>query len=88
MTRTAPSLAPNSVDAGGLADSSWVASRLGMSARTFRRRRSLGEVLDPLRPSGRPRWLRKEVELWIAEGCPPAEVWRKRRTRWVNAFVT
>lgn len=58
---------------------------LHISERTLARRRSRGEILAPLPGTGRPRWLRREVEDWVQAGCPlraaPAARRRKRQAK-------
>ena len=54
------------------------AAILQVSTRTIDRKRSAGEVLAPLNSrSGHPRWSATEVERWLAEGCPRADVWKR-----------
>lgn len=76
-----------SLDAGKLMDCTRLAERLGISLRTLGKRRSAGEILDPLWGSGKPRWVEKEVEAWIIDGRPCATTWRRRRERWVRSIV-
>lgn len=54
---------------------------LGVSERTLARRRALGEILDPLPGSGHPRWLKAEIEEWLAARTPRADEWRRRKRR-------
>jgi predicted DNA-binding transcriptional regulator AlpA len=54
---------------------------LKISTRTIDRRRSAGEILEPLPRSRQPRWVQEDVEAWIRAGRPKAEVWVKSRSR-------
>lgn len=54
---------------------------LKISTRTVDRRRSAGEILEPLPGPGQPRWLQEEVEAWISAGRPNAEAWLRSRSR-------
>jgi predicted DNA-binding transcriptional regulator AlpA len=56
-----------------------LAKRLGVSTRTIDRRRSAGDMLEPLGGAGQPRWRPDEVDAWIAAGCPKAGVWTRIR---------
>lgn len=56
-----------------------LAKRLGVSTRTIDRRRSAGDMLDPIGNAGQPRWRLDEVDAWIDAGCPRAEVWTRIR---------
>jgi predicted DNA-binding transcriptional regulator AlpA len=56
-----------------------LAKRLGVSTRTIDRRRSAGDILEPVGGAGQPRWRPDEVDAWIAAGCPRAEVWTRIR---------
>ena len=57
------------------------AAILQVSTRTIDRKRSAGEVLEPINRSGHPRWSATDVERWIAAGGPRAEVWKRVRGR-------
>lgn len=60
-------------DAGELSrliDVATVAQWLDVSIRTVRRRITENKLPKPIRVGGCLRWLRKEVEEWIAAKCP------------------
>ena len=44
---------------------------LSLSARTVWRLRAAGKLPRPVQVGGSIRWLLKDVERWIALGCPP-----------------
>lgn len=58
-----------------------VAGLMRTSVRTFDRRRADGEILEPLKGTGHPRWSATEVYAWIAAGSPRASVWAKHKRR-------
>jgi len=57
--------------ANGTYDVAAIASLMGCSSRHVRRLAQQGKMPQPLRTIGRLlRWLRSDVDAWIAEGCP------------------
>lgn len=58
-----------------------LAELMKTSVRTFDRRRADGEILEPLKGTGHPRWSATEVDAWIAAGSPRASVWAKHKRR-------
>lgn len=64
---------PSGKDAGEvslLIDTKTLAQWLNVSTRTIHRRISENKVPTPIRNVGRLRWLRTEIEQWIAAKCP------------------
>jgi excisionase family DNA binding protein len=49
------------------------AQMLGVSMRHLRRMLSRGEFPEPIRLGRCTRWSRKQIEDWIAQGCPPTK---------------
>jgi len=47
------------------------AKLLQVSLRTLWRMRSAGTLPQPLRLGGVVRWRKRDVDQWIADGCPP-----------------
>ena len=47
-----------------------VAEILDISVRTLWRLRATGKLPTPVRLGGSVRWRAKEIETWVAEGCP------------------
>lgn len=58
-----------------------LANLLRISVVTLNRRRLRGEILDPLRGNGLPRWCAADVQDWLAHGAPPAAEWRLLKSR-------
>ena len=52
---------------------------LAKSVSSLYEMRARGTLLDPVKLDGSTRWNIHEVKLWIADGCPPAHVWRERK---------
>ena len=50
---------------------------IGVSARTFRRLDSTGQVPQALRVGGSKRWSVAELRGWIEAGCPDRARWRE-----------
>jgi predicted DNA-binding transcriptional regulator AlpA len=48
-----------------------LAKTLSLSARTVWRLRSAGKLPRPVEVGGSIRWLRQDIDKWIALGCPP-----------------
>ena len=48
-----------------------VAQMMQISVRTLWRLVSAGQVVQPIRIGRNTRWRLREVEQWIADGCPP-----------------
>lgn len=58
-----------------------LAGLLQVSRRTLDRRRSAGEIPEPVPGPGQPRWDAGEVAAWIKAGRPAAAAWRHLRLR-------
>jgi hypothetical protein len=58
-----------------------LAALLRLSTRSLHRRRSAGEILDPLPGPGQPRWNAEEVAAWVRAGRPSAAAWQRLRHR-------
>lgn len=56
-----------------------VARTLQISVRTLRTLDALGKLPLPVRVGRAVRWPRKELDAWIAAGCPDREAWQVRR---------
>ena len=57
--------------ANGTYDVAAIASLLGCSSRHIRRLAQKGKMPQPIRTIGRIlRWLRSDVDAWVADGCP------------------
>ncbi len=59
-----PAVLPELIDAGRLA------TMLSVSARTLYRLKERGYLPEPIRLGGSVRWRLRDVERWIASGCP------------------
>lgn len=56
-----------------------LAEILGISPRSVWRRLSCGEMIEPVRIGNSVRWRLREVEEWVAAGCPtPVSKWNAR----------
>ena len=54
---------------------------LKVSLRTLWRKRSAGEIPEPVRFGGCVRWRLEEVRKWIADGCPKPQSRENERRR-------
>lgn len=52
-----------------------VCEALNIGRSTLYRLKSTGRVPRPVKLGGSVRWRRKELEAWIAAGCPPQTRW-------------
>lgn len=50
---------------------------LGISRSNFYKLKSEAKVPAPIRLGKRVLWRRKELEAWVAAGCPPRHEWDK-----------
>lgn len=56
-----------------------LAGMLGISPRSVWRRLSCGEMIQPVRIGRSVRWRLRDVEIWVAAGCPtPVSDWNGR----------
>jgi predicted DNA-binding transcriptional regulator AlpA len=62
-----------------LVDVNELAGILSMSPRKVEELLTSGRLPEPIRLGRARRWVRMEIESWIAEGCPPASTWKVRR---------
>ena len=61
-----------------LFDANGAARVCAMSRTAWYKRMACGQVPRPVRIGGLVRWRRRELEDWIAAGCPPRSVWENR----------
>jgi len=62
-----------------LLSASTLAKRLDISVRTLWRLRSSGKLPPPVHLGGSLRWRAREIDAWIAAGCPEANAWEVQR---------
>jgi excisionase family DNA binding protein len=74
MTRSTPTgaAANASQNRTALITAAELAELMQISPRTLWRLLSAGKIIQPIRIGGSTRWRLREVEEWIAAGCPPA----------------
>ncbi|HBO44981.1 MAG TPA: hypothetical protein DD670_13840 [Planctomycetaceae bacterium] len=75
MAPTSPDAKPPAPEKPELIDTKEVARMLGLSPRTVWRFNDAGRLPKPVKLGTLVRWPRKQIEAWLAAGCP------SRRTR-------
>ncbi len=58
-----------------LLSASEAAKMCGVSGRTWWSYHAGGLIPEPVRIRGRTLWRKKELEAWVAAGCPPRDQW-------------
>lgn len=69
-----------------LLDRRALAKYLGIHTRTLDRFKGEGLILHPLGGPGLPKWHVSEVEAWVVNGRPTAEIWARspERAQWLR----
>jgi predicted DNA-binding transcriptional regulator AlpA len=57
-----------------------VAEKLDVSVRHVWRLEKSGQLPQPIKLLGSTRWSERELNAWLAAGCPPRDEWNTRRT--------
>jgi excisionase family DNA binding protein len=70
MALKADETRPEIISDPAMVPASWVAKALGCSVRHVLRMADGGLMPAPIKLGRLSRWSRKELEKWIAEGCP------------------